>query len=245
MNTRTAAHTGTDLHGKTQLGRESGLTLCESASEDRGVLSEAVTDRYRCPEKFFDFGLREPLSATAGYFQFGPDAICYGRACSGVQAPSPDSALWDAIRDVSIEDTKLLLPFDPNKIIDNLRLERYVQGRNTENNSRNAFRKLYYFLRPFTNLAMRRRVQKFHARNWKKETFPKWPVETGVEEICETLLLKSLQARDVERVPFVWFWPGGARAALMMTHDVETAAGRDHCADSMNLDDALGLKDAL
>jgi hypothetical protein len=245
MKNRTAADMETHLHCKTQVGRESGLTLCESASEDRGMLSEAVNDRYRCPEKFFDFGLREPLSPTAGYFQFGPDAICYGRACSGMQGPPSDSTLWDAICGVSIEDTKLLLPFDPNEIIDNLRLERYVQARNTGNNSRNAFRKLYYFLRPFTNLAVRRRVQKFHARNWKKEAFPKWPVETGVEEICETLLLKSLQARGVERVPFVWFWPGGARGALMMTHDVETAAGRDHCADLMNLDDAFGLKAAF
>jgi hypothetical protein len=55
-------------------------------------------------------------------------------------------------------------------------------------------------------------------------------------------MLLSLEAKGIERVPFVWFWPAGARGCLTMTHDVETAAGRDVCAELMDLDDTFGIK---
>ena len=55
-------------------------------------------------------------------------------------------------------------------------------------------------------------------------------------------MLLSLRAGGVERVPFIWFWPDGAKSCLMMTHDVENAAGRDYCAELMDLDDSFGIK---
>jgi len=67
-------------------------------------------------------------------------------------------------------------------------------------------------------------------------------VDTTVEDICDRLLLLSMEAKGVERVPFVWFWPDGASACLMMTHDVETEAGRDHCEELMDVDDSFGIK---
>ena len=199
-------------------------------------------ERYHSPEEFFNFGLLEPLSAEAGYFRFGPSAVCFGRTHAGKNGHRADSALSDAIGDVKKDHSKLLLPFDPGEIIDNLRLERYMNSRNGDSGFRKLLRKMYYLVRPLTNLALRRRVQKFHARNWKKEMFPKWPVDTSVEDLCETLLLLSMQTKGVDRIPFVWFWPEGARAGMMMTHDVETDAGRDACEDLMNMDDSFGIK---
>lgn len=54
-----------------------------------------------------------------------------------------------------------------------------------------------------------------------------------------------MQAKGVDRVPFVWFWPEGASGCLTMTHDVETRTGRDHCTELMDLDDAFGIKAAF
>lgn len=206
------------------------------------MLSQAVNDRYRCPEEFFDLVLRDQLSSDDGYFRFGPNTICYGRSCSGTRGPRPESAPYDVMRDVTVDDTKLSLPFDPTEIIDNLRLERYANTGGIQTSFKKFFRRLYYRVRPLTNLPVRKQVQKFHARNWEKQSFPKWPVDTTVEDICETLLLLSMQAKGVERVPFVWFWPDGASGCLTMTHDVETKAGRDYCADLMNVDDSFGIK---
>ena len=73
-------------------------------------------------------------------------------------------------------------------------------------------------------------------------TFLRWPVDTTVESLCEELMLLSLQAKGASCVPFVWFWPKGARGCLTMTHDVETEAGLDSCAELMDLDDAFGIK---
>jgi hypothetical protein len=55
-------------------------------------------------------------------------------------------------------------------------------------------------------------------------------------------MLLSLRAKGIDRVPFIWFWPDGARGCLTMTHDVETEAGRNFCAELMDLDDAFGIK---
>jgi hypothetical protein len=225
-----------------QLGMEGEVISFESAAEDVDMLSQALNDRYRCPEKFFDLILSEQLSSDAGYFRFGPNAICYGRSCFGTQGPRPESALYDAIKDVTIHDTKLSLPFDPTEIIDNLRLERYANTQGMESSFKKVLRKLYYHLRPLTNLTVRKQVQRFHARNWGKQSFPNWPVDTTVEDICETLLLLSMEAKGVKTVPFIWFWPDGASGCLTMTHDVETKAGRDYCAHLMNVDDSFGIK---
>jgi len=89
---------------------------------------------------------------------------------------------------------------------------------------------------------VRKQIQKFYGRNWRELSFPRWPVDTTVENICEELLLMSMEAKGVDRVPFVWFWPNGARGCVLMTHDVETEAGRDFCTDLMDLDDSFGIK---
>jgi hypothetical protein len=66
-----------------------------------------------------------------------------------------------------------------------------------------------------------------------------------VEDICEKLMSLSLGAPGFDRVPFIWFWPDGARSCVLMTHDVETERGRDFCPALMDIDDAFGVKAAF
>lgn len=221
------------------------VSCCESAVKEVRGLWQVVNDRYRCPENFFDFVLNEQLSSASGYFRLGPNAICYGRSRSGALGPRPESTLCDAIGDITANDGKLYLPFDPTEIIDNLRLERYTSARQMRSSFELFLRRLYYRFRPVMNLSVRKQIQKFHSRNWEKQSFPKWPVDTTVEDVCEKLLLMSMEAKGVKEVPFVWFWPDGASGCLAMTHDVETAAGRDYCAELMKLDDSFGIKAAF
>jgi hypothetical protein len=202
-------------------------------------LTRNVFEHFRCPENFLDFAANGKISSNAGYFRFGSNTLCYGRRCkstrdSEVQSSSP----YDVLDDVVIGDGQVGLPFNPSEVIDNLRLERYAGNRS----SSDVLRRIYYFIRPLTNLSLRKRIQRFNSRNWQNASFPHWPVDTTVESLCETLMLLSLQATDATSVPFVWFWPRGARGCVMMTHDVETAAGRDFCTELMNLDDSYGIK---
>jgi hypothetical protein len=207
-----------------------------------GVLSQAVLDRYRCPADFLDFSLSGDLSGDEGYFRFGRNAICYGRTSAVARRSSASVSLDDAADKISCNVDRVQLPFDPSEIIDNLRLERYFGSGATY---QLFLRKLYYSIRPLTNLSVRRRIQRFHARNWPKRVFPNWPVDTTVENLCESLMLLSLQAKGMECVPFIWFWPRGARGCMLMTHDVETKAGLDFCSTFMDIDDTFGIKSSF
>ena len=238
---------GTDTASTWLAGAKEVLRLYEnpevSSSEEvvksSRLLSQPLLDRYRCPENFLDFELSGDLSGDTGYFRFGPDAICYGRSCSGKRQPRPEYDLNDLIDRVKLHDGWIELPFDPMEVSDNLRLERYAES---FSGVKGLLRQLYYVVRPLTTQALRKKLQQFHARNWPKRMFPHWPVDTTVENLSERLMVLALQAKGVERVPFVWFWPDGARGCVTITHDVETAAGRDFCGELMDLDDSAGIK---
>jgi hypothetical protein len=215
---------------------------CEGALVNSDMLSRAVSECYRCPETFLDFALSGQLSLDKGFFGLGPDITCFGRTTSGVRSAQVESSHGDMLQEIVADKGQVKLPFDPGEIIDNLRLERYVDNWGAGANSLSRFKKLYYHLRPLTNLFVRKQIQKFYGRNWRELSFPHWPVDTTVEDICGKLLLLSMEAKGADSVPFVWFWPEGARGCLLMTHDVETEAGRDFCAELMDLDDSYGIK---
>ncbi len=202
------------------------------------ITGQALQDYYRCPEEFLAFVFAGDLSSEEGYFRFGAD-VCYGHSSSKIGSSHVPSHLHDALQDSSNGAGTLKLPFDPTEVINNLRLERYI---NNVNGSRKLLKGMYYLLRPFTTLSLRRRIQKFQSRNWQQRTFPQWPVDTTVENLCEKLLLMSLQSRNVDKIPFVWFWPNGARGCLTMTHDVEAEAGKTFCAQLMDIDESFGIK---
>ncbi|MFY9910144.1 MAG: hypothetical protein WCF22_06400 [Candidatus Sulfotelmatobacter sp.] len=231
---------GVDLKEQLQLSLESVTLASKTSIKPSDALSQSVADRFRCPGDTFDFVLQGWLSSDKGYFRFGPNTTCYGRSCRGTRNQRLESSLYDVLDDVVLDDAKVSIPFDPSEVISNLLMERYAGDR--ENSFDSLLKKAYYLLRPLTNLALRKRVQRFRAGNWRDLVFPRWPVDTTVENLCESLLSLSLQAKGVDSVPFVWFWPRGAQGCVMMTHDVETEAGRDFCASLMDMDDAFGIK---
>jgi len=214
--------------------------MSPAAAEEEIPAVHAVLDRYRCPEGFLDLRLREELSPHPGYFQFGAGTTCYGRTVKGVHQAQLGSPLCDALPLVSADGSQLLLPFDPNEVIDNLRLERYPCSRLGK--LEQAFKSIYYWLRPLTNRPLRKAVQKLRAANWQKRQFPQWPVDTTVENICEKLLSLSLHAAGEAGIPFIWFWPHGAPGCISMTHDVEGVAGRDFCSQLLDIDASFGIR---
>ncbi len=136
------------------------------------------------------------------------------------------------------------LPFDPAETIANLRYERYRQPSRSWEAApiATALRRAYYTVRPLLPTPARRQLQRLAFRNWEQIQFPQWPVDTTVESLHERLLALWLTHRGVDAVPFIWFWPDGAPACAIMTHDVETLSGRNFCAAVMDLDDAAGIK---
>ena len=211
-------------------------------------MNSAFLDYYRCPESFGDFTLTGNPSENSGYFQFGPEAICYGRCSGGSLARRATDELHDALRDVVADETTLRLPFNPSEIIANLRYERYASPSNGAGAARCAspvLQKTYYLVRPLLPVSVRKHLQKIQLRDWKEIPFPNWPVDSTVERILEKLLALVLKAESIDKIPFVWFWPNGSPSCAILTHDVETMAGRDFCSGLMNLDDAYGVKSSF
>src|SRR5208337_661662 len=207
-------------------------------------MNTAVIDHYRCPDYFADLKLKGQLSDDTGYFQFGQGTICYGQSTSGFRAGRADGVLYDVLNDVTTYGPSVLLPFNPTDVVDNLRLECYAKrfSPSALNPWTQSLRSAYYFLRPLMHVNVRKHVQRARLNGWQSVLFPHWPVDTTVENLNEQLLLWSMKAKGVDRVPFIWFWPDGAGSCIMLTHDVEAERGQSFCSELMNIDDFFGVK---
>jgi hypothetical protein len=208
-------------------------------------MDKAILEFYRCPENLIKLSLAGEPSPEPGYFRFGQDTVCYGR--SYLESPSKPvrNGLRDLSPNVTWDGAKLLLPFDPSQIIDNLRCERYAAGGHVGKRSvlpSATLQKVYYALRPLLGVSVRKHLQKVFLRNWDKLQFPSWPVDTTVEHLLERLLFLSMKAQKIEKVPFIWFWPEGWASCAVVTHDVETKVGVELTSRLMDVDDAFGIK---
>jgi hypothetical protein len=203
--------------------------------------NSALVDYYRCPEGFATVVVAGQLSEDSGYFRFG-EAICFGRSSAGFRAKRATDPLYDTSTPVATADAALQLQFNPSDVVSNLRFERYA-SQTPAGLVPALVRKAYYLARPVLPVPVRKHLQKRHLRQWDNIPFPSWPVAPVVEQILEKLL--GLLLRTHQRIPFVWFWPDGARSCAVLTHDVETAAGRDFCTQLMDLNDGYQIKSSF
>lgn len=136
-------------------------------------------------------------------------------------------------------------PPDFEKAIDDLRLERYANQLVTTTGAvlaSEAARRLYYRARPVLPKSLRQTLQRMFLRDWDQLPFPRWPVDTGVEDMFEQQLIGAMKSSGGEDVPFIWFWPRGASSAAVMTHDVEESGGLALVPQLIDLDDEFGVK---
>jgi hypothetical protein len=204
---------------------------------------KALFDYYRCPPQFVTASLTGQLSSENGYFRFGRDLVCYGRSCSPQPAVSVTN-LPDLHGDVRIDGGNLQLPFDLSEAVENLTHERYPATSHAilaGPAPPRLFRDVYYSFRPLLPAWVRIPLQRIYFRGWQEIRFPSWPVDLTVERLLENMLLLALKARGITTLPFIWFWPDGAPSAAILTHDVETARGRDFCPRLMDIDESFGF----
>jgi hypothetical protein len=204
---------------------------------------DVLVDHYRCPDDLVAWTVEDPPGGDPGYFAFGRDMVLYGRLGRAVPG-QPDGSLPDVWLDVTPDGPAVRLTFAPGEVIENLRRERYASAFRPHARYAGAgglLRRGYYLTRDLLPAPVRRGLQRLYLRSGRARPFPRWPLDTTVETLLERLLALALRHRGLDRVPFVWFWPEGARACLMITHDVETALGRDACTALMDLDARFGF----
>lgn len=180
----------------------------------------------------------DELPVAPGFFRFRGQT-CYGRSSSGTTLDARRAAEFD----VPFDAERAGLPFSFAEVIDNLRFERYRQMVTHKREvfaGKTLFRKLYGAAWPVPLL--RRGLQRAYFSDWKTLPFPTWPVDVTVDALHREYLRLLMQISDIQKIPFIWFWPQGASSCLIMTHDVETSVGRDFTPRLMDLDDSFGIK---
>jgi hypothetical protein len=207
---------------------------------------DVLADYYRCPPNSMRLLPSDCVTGKPGYFRFGLDTIGYGRLSTGQPSSSARGNLDNVLEQLTKEPHAIRLPFDPVEVIENLRRERYTTHFRAEGHlPDDILRRAYYIIRPLLRVAARRHIQRIRLRDWKTIGFPSWPVDTTIERMHQKLLALRLRAQNVDRVPFIWFWPDGHSACLLMTHDVESLAGRDFCSHLMDLNESFGICSAF
>lgn len=222
-------------------------TIAPGKGKTEPNVNQTLLDYYRLPADSLPLSItaNTGVSGEIGFFQLGPGNICYGQCHTGVANDLKGSGAYDALKQVRFDGQTVQLPFAFTEVVENLRRERYQRKTLGNGNlflENSSSRRFYYSLRDYLPRSIRRRLQRIYFRDWKDLPFPAWPVDFTVDNLHETYLRLFMELTGTERVPFIWFWPGGAPGCLILTHDVETRAGRDFTSGLMDLDDLYGIK---
>jgi hypothetical protein len=199
------------------------------------VMNQTLLEYFRCPERYARLAAKDGLSENSGFFSFGKGVVGYGKYAGHMPAESSRGPLRDAWADAEYASGSVYLPFDLEEVVENLRFERYTENCQYGSSEEGIVARMYYAIRPFLPVAFRSHLQRAYLRDWKNIAFPSWPVDHSVDSILRGAMLLALRAQRLEKIPFIWFWPDGAAGSACMTHDVETAAGRDFCESLMSL----------
>jgi hypothetical protein len=90
-------------------------------------------------------------------------------------------------------------------------------------------------------LAARRRL----VRRQGVPEFPSWPCDTSVSSLLRFYAACLLRAAGRGHGEFVWFWPEGKHAAVVLTHDVENESGIRLSLELADLEEESGFRSSF
>jgi peptidoglycan/xylan/chitin deacetylase (PgdA/CDA1 family) len=108
-----------------------------------------------------------------------------------------------------------------------------------------AARRAYYLLKPVLPRALTRRLRQAHAEASSSGFGLRWPIEDRYVRFQRSTLANLMRSRGLEEAPFLHLWPHGALWALVLTHDVESAAGVARVPMVAELEERLGFRSSF
>jgi peptidoglycan/xylan/chitin deacetylase (PgdA/CDA1 family) len=138
------------------------------------------------------------------------------------------------------EDGTVHVPFDLDEAYDNYVGERWREHSDLAALSPGQLGAYYRIkkLFPRTWLLAARRV---FMRWTGLPAFPRWPLDESVVRLLRFYAFCLLAAAGASELEFRWFWPGEHRGALILTHDVESAAGLRLAVEIADLEQERGF----
>lgn len=193
--------------------------------------------------------LLERLQAASIAKSDEPKSPSNGRGLAGANSSFSPVKLLEALeRSIGGGQQTIKSLSDFDNAIRVLRLEQYVDSSHSSINPgglKSLVRQCYYWLRPLFPVSFRKYLQRIALRNWDSIPFPKWPVDFTTEKIMDAVWQQLLVLQGGGELPFIWFWPEGQSSCCIMTHDVETAVGRDFCKTMMEMEKRRGITSAF
>ena len=102
--------------------------------------------------------------------------------------------------------------------------------------------KAYYLLRRFLPKPVRHQLNELAIRLRKPPTFPAWPIEPTLVDFWRSWAHQMLEAFGVDDQWHIGFWPDGNDRCIVLTHDVETAAGMNRIEMMCDLEARYGFR---
>ncbi len=106
-------------------------------------------------------------------------------------------------------------------------------------------RRLYYWVKPAIPRVLVRRARRAVQPGAPGTFRLGWPVEDRYRRFLWATIGALLALAGRDEAPFLFFWPGDARSALVLTHDVETAGGQRFVAEVADREERLGLRSSF
>ncbi len=108
-----------------------------------------------------------------------------------------------------------------------------------------AAKRFYYRLKPALPVNLTRTVRRLQSRFARTSGGLAWPIEDRYVRFLGGAAHHVLRQRGEPTAAFLDFWPQGARFALVLTHDVETAEGQRFAAAVADLEEAMGFRSSF
>ena len=149
----------------------------------------------------------------------------------------PVASIWRA------DDGRVFLPFDPNEVVESFWSERYLSTAIGPRGLclRRSLMIGYYRARPMLPRPMQIWLRRQFAHMQARSAFPGWPVETSLHDFF-ALMFAILAEISGDYIPCISPWPDGHRWALVLSHDVEHAAGLAASGRVIELERFHGLR---
>jgi peptidoglycan/xylan/chitin deacetylase (PgdA/CDA1 family) len=139
---------------------------------------------------------------------------------------------------------RVVLPFDLEEAYATLVSEKWRQGTQLRQLSSEKLA-FYYRVKRLVPRRLQIRARRRLARWQGVPEFPRWPLDRSVAELLRFYVRCSLISSGQRSLRFRWFWPDARAAAVVLTHDVESAAGLKLTLELAALEEDRGLRSSF
>jgi peptidoglycan/xylan/chitin deacetylase (PgdA/CDA1 family) len=168
------------------------------------------------------------------------ELITGGREIAQFKLPNDDvvSATFDPARNT------VQLPFDPADAYVNYLTEAWksrTPSRGLSSRQLDAFYRAKRFLPRRVQIQGRRML----IRRQGFPSFPQWPIDMSVSRLLRFYAYCLAHPAGRTQPEFRWFWPAPYAAAMILTHDVETAEGVSLAVDVADVEETHGFRSSF